>query len=530
MTTRTDEVDIDFFASPRVFEVQAPATEFIMQDVVDTARKLEDSFSGMAFEKLINASGKEDLGGGVKVGITVAMQNMLLAFAGRTTPAQTGTVTSNPGSPVAGRDSFIDTAATFVTNNVARGSLVINFTDQSIAEVVSVDSETQLTTKVLVNGIGNTYDVADVYHVFNIVQVSASGGNLVAVDDLGSTISPILPTAFTQVILTSSSSATLQEQTDIQYSSFGGAVHVDEGSIHPNTSTGTTFPSGTPRQPVDNLTDADTILDERGLRGFFVHGNLTVPAGDFTGHIFEGEGMAATMVNVSAAADVHDAEFHDMMLMGTLDGAAVFENVHFMNVSDVLGVARHSMMQGTITLGGTVDVAHGTIFHMVDCMSAIPGSNTPTIDFNGKGYGLSCRSYNGGLELINKHGDEAVSIDLNSGHVKIDPTVTNGEIVVRGVGKVTDRSTGSAVVIDETIKGSDLLILRKLMQNRMHTDPTTGVMTIYDDDGTTVLLQGKIYEDVLATQLYRGRGMERRDKLELRYQIFGPEFAAEFDQ
>ena len=529
MTTRTDEVDIDFFSSPRVMEVQAPATEFIMQDIVDTTRKLEDAFSGMSFDKLINASGKEDLGGGVKVGITVAMQNMLLAFAGRTTPAQTGTVTSNPGSPVTGRDAFIDTAATFQTNNVARGSLVINFTDQSIAEVVSVDSETQLTTKTLVNGIGNTYDVNDVYHVFNIVQVSASGGNLVAVDDVGGSISPILPTAFTQVILTSSSSATLQEQTDIQYASFGGQVHVDEGRIHPNTGTGTVFPSGTPRQPVDNLTDADTILDSRGLRGFFVHGNLTVPAGDFTGHIFTGEGMAATAVTVSPVADVHDAEFHDMMLMGTCDGAGVFSNVHFMNVTDVLGVARGSMFQGTITLGGTVDTAHGTVFHMVDCMSAIPGSSTPSIDFNGKGYGLSCRSYNGGINLINKHGPESVSIDLNSGHVKIDPTVTNGEIVIRGVGKVTDRSTGSAVVVDETIKGTELTLLRKLMMNRMETNPTTGVMVIYDDDDTTILMQGNIYEDVLAAQLYRGRGMERRNALEMRTQVFADEFAAEFD-
>lgn len=215
MTTRTD-IAIDYIDSPRVIEVNAPSTEMIMQDLVDTVRKQEDSFQGMSYEKLVNASGKEDLGGGVQVGITVAQQNMKLAFEGRTTPAETGTVSTNPGSPVLGRDSFTDTAALFITNSVARGSLVINFTDQSVAEVVSVDSEIKLTTKTLVNGIGNTFDVADVYHVFNIVQCSALGGNLVAVNKLQATISAILPTAFTQVLLTASSSATTQNQENLE--------------------------------------------------------------------------------------------------------------------------------------------------------------------------------------------------------------------------------------------------------------------------------------------------------------------------
>ena len=208
MTTRAD-IAVEFNSDPKVIEVESPSTAMVMQDLVDTLRKQEDSFQGMSFEKLLNASGKEDIGGGVSVGITVALQNILLAFAGRTTPAETGTVTSNPGSPIAGRDSFIDTTATFIANSIARGSLVINFTDQSIADVISVDSETQLTTKILVNGIGNTYDVPDVYHVFNIIQCDATGGNLTAVDELDATIAAILPTAFTQIVVAASSSATL---------------------------------------------------------------------------------------------------------------------------------------------------------------------------------------------------------------------------------------------------------------------------------------------------------------------------------
>ena len=110
----------------------------IMQDYVDTLRKNEDSFQGMGQPKLIDASGKEDLGGGVFVGITVAAKDTLLAFEARTTPAETGTVTGSPASPVVGRQIIQDTAALFEDANVARGSLVINFTGQSAASLHTV--------------------------------------------------------------------------------------------------------------------------------------------------------------------------------------------------------------------------------------------------------------------------------------------------------------------------------------------------------------------------------------------------------
>ena len=99
MTTRYD-VAVDWNESPRVVEVAAPSYEFIMQDVVDTLRKQEDSFRGMSESRLLSAAGKEELGGGVRVGITVSLENTLIAFEGRTTPAQVGTATSNSGTPI----------------------------------------------------------------------------------------------------------------------------------------------------------------------------------------------------------------------------------------------------------------------------------------------------------------------------------------------------------------------------------------------------------------------------------------------
>jgi hypothetical protein len=83
-----------------------------------------------------------------------------------------------------------------------------------------------------------------------------------------------------------------------------------------------------------------------------------------------------------------------------------------------------------------------------------------------------------------------------------------GQIVETGVSGLTSAESAQLSGIDITLN-----ILRKLQMNKMETNPTTGILTIYDDDDSTVLYSGNIYEDVLATQLYRGRGIERRNRL-----------------
>ena len=61
--------------------------------------------------------------------------------------------------------------------------------------------------------------------------------------------------------------------------------------------------------------------------------------------------------------------------------------------------------------------------------------------------------------------------------------------------------------------GGMLGLLGKAARNRTVTDPNAGTFTIYDDDDTTVLLTGPLWEDAAATQQYRGQGAERRDRL-----------------
>ena len=449
MTERAD-VALEHSTSPRIAEVAAPSVEFIAQDVVDTLRGDESTFSGISGLKLLNASGKEDLGGGVFVGITASLQDTQVAFEGRTTPAETGTVTTGSGAAVADRQTFFDTSATFITNGVQRGSLVINFTDNSIAEVFSVESETELQTKGLVNGTGNTYDITDVYHVFNVIQCEMTGGNVVAVDGLGATISPILPTAFTQVVRVSSSSATLTSQSLLEFASYQGHVWIDMI----NGPAGVDFPIGTRQMPVDNVADALLIAAAVGLDKLAPLGNLTLASGeDVSAFTILGSGATTTTLTVDTGAITTNTQILECTVLGVLDGFMIIRD----SVIGTSTVISSFAFQCAMATGATITLAGNDTFHFLSCYSGTPGLGTPIIDMGGSGPSLAMRDYNGGITLINKTGSEAVSLDINSGQVILDSTVTAGTIVVRGIGNLTDNSTGTTNVVTDGLLNQELI-------------------------------------------------------------------------
>ena len=203
------DVEQDYIPSPRISVVLAPRTEYLAQDVVETTRKFEDSFRGMSEFKLVNASGKEDIGGGSFVGITYQFQDNQVQFEDRQTPAETGTITTGSVAPVGGKILVVDAAADFVSAAVKRGSFIVNWDDQSIVSINDVVDLNTLRVKVPTSGIGNTYDISDNYSVFNVVKCNLGGGNATAVDDLASAIDPAVPSVGVFLTLEKSVSAGL---------------------------------------------------------------------------------------------------------------------------------------------------------------------------------------------------------------------------------------------------------------------------------------------------------------------------------
>lgn len=99
------------------------------------------------------------------------------------------------------------------------------------------------------------------------------------------------------------------------------------------------------------------------------------------------------------------------------------------------------------------------------------------------------------------------------GNVFTDPSgqsvfaFTDGNFQVNAELKFTNLIDGLRII------GNDTSNSRKILTNRTHTDPGTGIMTVYDDDDSSILLQGDLFEDVAATQPYRGQGADRRNRL-----------------
>ena len=440
MAERTD-ITVNYELSPRIITVSASSDVVVLQDVVDTLRVSEAEITNLDNNKLISAAGKEDLGGGVSVGITVTLQDAQLEFEPRYTPFESGSITTG------GATTLIDTAATFITNLVTRGDLVINFTDGSVAAVLSVDSEIQLTTTVLRGGVGDDYEVSDTYAVYDVEQCNIDGGNLVAVDATGSILNPVFPSFGTQIVRTSSSSATFLNAAELEFASFGGGVTISESS----GSTGTEFPVGTRQEPSNNVAEAHTIADTRGLIRFFLTEDMTLSSEDFSdGHIFHGDSIVFVTLTVADSANVVNSEFQNMRISGVLDGNNTVRNCIVHNLDYFNGYVEDSGLSGTITLAG------GAQAQILNCHSSHPGGGTdqtPTVDLGGFGQGLVMRNYNGGIKLTNLSGaNDEISIDMNSGQVVIDSSVVSGTIILRGVAKLTDNS-GPGAIID-----SDYLI------------------------------------------------------------------------
>lgn len=70
----------------------------------------------------------------------------------------------------------------------------------------------------------------------------------------------------------------------------------------------------------------------------------------------------------------------------------------------------------------------------------------------------------------------------------------------------TAAATGAPGSMGEAVNVAHLLL-----RNKTITDPAAGTITVYDTDGTTVLYVADLWENVAATQAYRGQGADRRD-------------------
>ena len=166
----------------------------------------------------------------------------------------------------------------------------------------------------------------------------------------------------------------------------------------------------------------------------------------------EGDDPDLSLITLDSGADVSQSQFRHAEITGVLDGGSIIRECRIRPpLTFVEGTLTQCLIEaGTITLSGSEDV------HILDCWSGVAGLSTPIIDYGGSGRNLILRNWSGGIEIQNKTGADAVSIDLTAGQVVLDSTVTAGTFRVAGVGRLVDNSTGTTINDEGLINKSSI--------------------------------------------------------------------------
>jgi hypothetical protein len=60
----------------------------------------------------------------------------------------------------------------------------------------------------------------------------------------------------------------------------------------------------------------------------------------------------------------------------------------------------------------------------------------------------------------------------------------------------------------------DQAFASKVVRNKKITNETTGILTVYEDNGTDVFMECAIYKSADTSQPYDGTGIQRQERLE----------------
>lgn len=240
-----------------------------------------------------------------------------------------------------------------------------------------------------------------------------------------------------QVSVRSANSAGLTYSKEVEDQSFTDSriwINTIEGLP------GTQFPRGTPGDPVDNLADAIIIIESRKLpHRLHLRGQLSLsPADNLDDYDIEGASAELAQINFGGCS-TQDLVISSIGLSGTGSGSILADTASaFSNINAFEGTMIDCGLKDTLTCGGAGPHA------FINCYSLVSGTATPIIDCDDiPNFDLSIRNYNGGIEIRNYSGSgNTMTVDLSSGHLVLDSTCTAGTIVLRGVGKLTDNSSG----------------------------------------------------------------------------------------
>ncbi len=218
-----------------------------------------------------------------------------------------------------------------------------------------------------------------------------------------------------------------------------GAVYIDESSAF----SGTVFPTGTPIKPVNNIADAVVISEGLGLREWKLVSTVTVNVNVLGYTLFPVANFAA-QITMDASANFDGSSIVNSGWLGDFTASA--GGFVRSEQSTLIGVAnlstslhRNCRLIGTQTIGAAANV---------DFFKVAANENTgvPVIDLQGLGDNtVELQDFSGAIIISGVSGSSEVIISGAQVDITLDASCDGGSIIVRGAGKLSDASTGSAV-------------------------------------------------------------------------------------
>jgi hypothetical protein len=220
---------------------------------------------------------------------------------------------------------------------------------------------------------------------------------------------------------------------------FAGAVHVDPTS----GISGTAFPNGTERSPVDNMTDALAIAVANGISTFNFHYNTTVTGGTYQGYTFVGRGRHSPTLTISNAVMLY-CQFREIKITGTFGDNSII-GTYFCAVEDASNIsiqAYETVFYGTIGLTNGLGTNESNFY---TCTDGVPGIGIPDIQLNTCA-SLGIWNWNGGIRLSNiSTVDTEITCMIAQGRLWVDDTCVEGDIIVKGLADLRGTTGGTTI-------------------------------------------------------------------------------------
>jgi hypothetical protein len=271
---------------------------------------------------------------------------------------------------------------------------------------------------------------------------------------------------------------TPEQSVALESGSYFNEVQVKLGGT-----TNTAYPAGTSASPVGDIPSALTIAVKNGFTTIRVNGFFPLGSDvDLSGYKIVGSGAGAYLVMTDPL--LTRANIQDCLVTGSVTGS----DIRFQHgVVSAPGLTGYDGIFEDVTFLGNIGISSDAEYsYFINCHNGMTSSDHFHIDMNETAGGLKISSHEGGVGISNlANSDAVVTIDLVSGVVHIDSDVTAGDFIIRGVGQcvneaTSDISVDTTYLVDGTVKRSVI--------NKQTLD-SNGVLTVFDNDGVTVLLQ-----------------------------------------